>query len=162
MLITISPRQIQFSESLLGTHEAWVWVGSGYSPLDNSDERVKETRALMEKYYAHVPYGMWVGNRIGDTMQPLVKQNGLYTLDVAWWPIGVYRINLHTGKGVESPFGSKLHPEKRDQECSWAPLEQFRTELTPFLHKEENGAGFSLRILVRPDQSIEPLGDITP
>lgn len=104
---------------------------------------------------------MWVGNKTIDTMTPLKNENGSYVVNVDWWPVGVYRINLHTAAGIESPFGSKLHPEKRDQDCSWAPLElpQFANELSSFLHKEENGAGHSLRFLIRPDRSLEPLGD---
>lgn len=160
MLIELATNQIKFSEKLLGTEEAWVWVGSAYSPTDNDDERVKATRALMERYYPHVPYGMWVGNKAGDEMRPLnLGEDGYYTLDTSWWPVGVYRVNLHTAIGAESPYGSKLHPEKRDQDSSWAPLENFQDELKPFLHREENGAGYSLRFLIRPDRTIEPLGD---
>ena len=160
MLIELSRDQIRFSQSLLGTAEAWVWVGSASSPLDNDDTRVRETRALMEQYYPHIPFGMWVGNKGDGGMQALTSSQGAYTLDTAWWPVGVYRINLHTAVGVDSPFGSKLHPEKRDQDCSWAPLENFLTDLAPYLHNEENGAGYSLRFLIRPDRSIEPLGDM--
>lgn len=159
MLIQISPNQIQLSASLLGSDEAWVWVGSAYSPLDNDDTRVKETRDLMEKYYPHVPCGMWVGNKEENGMKPLVSRDGFYALDVSWWPAGVYRINLHSSAGIESPYGSKLRPEKRDQECSWAPLEKFQSELAKFLHKEENGAGYSLRFLIRPNRTLEAFGD---
>lgn len=160
MLIELSRDNIRLSQSFLGTEEAWLWVGSAYSSFDNDNTRVKETRALMERYYPHVPYGMWVGNKPDDTMMPLsVNKDGYYTLDTSWWPIGVYRINLHTAQGIESPFGSKLHPEKRDQDCSWAALENFQSTLADCLHKEENGAGYSLRFLIRPDRSIEPFGD---
>lgn len=164
-LIKIENQLIQFSQKLLGTDEAWVWVGSGYSPMDNNDERVKETRALMEKYYNFVPYGMWVGNKKEETAVPLILENAYYTLDTSWWPVGVYRLNLHTNAGQESPYGSKLRPEKRDLDCSWAPIdseqwtEEEKESLRPFLHKEENGAGSSLRILIRPDHTIEALGD---
>jgi hypothetical protein len=161
MLIELATNKIRFSKKLLGTEEAWLWVGSAYGPIDNDDERVRATRELMEKYYPYVPYGMWVGNREGDTMISLKNTNGSYMLDLDWWPVGVYRINLHTAAGIESPFGSKLHPEKRDQDCSWTSLESshWESELKPFLHQEENGAGYSLRFLIRPDRSIEPLGD---
>ncbi len=159
MLVELSTNQIKFSKELLGAETAWLWVGSGYSPLDNDDNRVKETRELMEKYYPYVPYGMWVGNKAGNEMKPLELREEGYTLDLSWWPVGVYRMNLHTGAGIESPFGSKLHPEKRDQECSWSPLETFQNELKSFLHKEENGAGYSIRFLIRPDRSVEPFGD---
>lgn len=160
MLIELTSNQIRFSKSLLGTEEAWLWVGSAYSPTDNDDERVRETRELMKRYYGYIPYGMWVGNKEGNEMKPLTLSDGFYTLDTSWWPVGVYRINLHTAAGVESPFGSKLHPEKRDQDCSWAALENFKDELGLFLHQEENGAGFSIRFLIRPDRSIEPFGDL--
>lgn len=160
MLIKLSQNTIRFSQSLLGTNEAWLWVGSAYSPFDNDNTRVEETRALMERYYPHVPYGMWIGNKFKDTMMPLpANEEDYYTLDTSWWPVGVYRINLHTAQGVESPFGSRLHPENRDQNCSWATLENFQSDLADFLHKEENGAGYSLRVLIRPDRSIEAFGD---
>lgn len=118
----------------------------------------------MEKYYSHIPSGMWVGNKEEEQMIPLKVTDGFYVLDVSWWPVGVYRLNLHTSAGESSPFGSPLHPEKRDQDCSWAPLEKadWQAELRTYLHPEENGAGFSLRILIRPDRSIEALGDVQP
>lgn len=160
MLIRLSPDQILLAQSLLGTEEAWLWIGSAYSSTDNNDTRVNETRALMNKYYAHVPYGMWVGNKTETEMAPLYcNEEKFYVVDTSWWPVGVYRMNLHTGAGIESPFGSKLNSEKRDQDCSWAALENFKKELSPYLHQEENGAGYSLRILIRPDRSIEPFGD---
>ncbi len=159
LLITLENHTVNFSEKLLGSKEAWVWVGSAYSPKDNDDDRVRETRDLMKKYYDYVPYGMWVGNRKEGVMKPLELQDGYYTLDTSWWPVGVYRINLHTSAGKESPSGSKLHPSQRDLECSWAPLENFKEELWPFLHKEENGAGYSLRFLIRPNRLVEPFGD---
>lgn len=160
MLIELALNEIRFSGKLLGSEEAWLWVGSAYSPADNDDERVRASRELMEKYYPHVPYGMWVGNREDNRIVPLQGKDGYYVLNLGWWPVGVYRINLHTSSGIESPFGSKLHPENRDQDCSWTPLESFTEELKPFLHKEENGAGYSLRFLIRPDRSIEPFGDV--
>jgi hypothetical protein len=160
MFIELATNQIRFSQDLLGTDEAWLWVGSAYSPLDNDDARVRETRELMEKYYPYVPYGMQVGNKTSDGMKPMRASEGYYTLDVSWWPVGSYRLNLHTAPGVESPFGSKLHPEHRDQDCSWATLENFKDELLPFFHTEENGAGLSIRILIRPDRSIEAFGDM--
>ena len=165
MLISTEKNLLKLSTQLLGTDEAWVWVGSAYSPLDNDDTRVRETRELMEKYYAYIPYGMWVGNKEGEQMIALKNANGFYEIDLSWWPVGSYRMNLHTNVGEESPYGSKLNPEKRDQDCSWAPIdsEQWSQEenenLRPFLHKEENGAGSSIRILIRPDRSVEAFGD---
>ncbi|MFZ1655213.1 MAG: hypothetical protein WBO92_00600 [Candidatus Moraniibacteriota bacterium] len=160
MLIELSHDTIRLSRSLLGTEEAWLWVGSAFSSFDNDDTRVKETRALMERYYPHVPYGMWVGNRLNDAMISLsANEDKHYTLNASWWPVGVYRVNLHTARGIESPFGSKLHPENRDQDCSWSTLENFQSDLADYLHKEENGAGYSLRFLIHPDRSIEPFGD---
>lgn len=160
MLIRLSPNQILFSQSLLGTTEAWLWVGSAYSSDDNDDTRVHETRELMSKYYAHVPYGMWVGNKFGTEMKALhCNEDKFYTVDASWWPVGVYRMNLHTAAGVEAPFGSKLNSEKRDQDCSWTTLEKFQKDLPQYLHKEENGAGYSIRLLIRPDRTIEPFGD---
>lgn len=121
---------------------------------------MRETRELMERYYPHVPYGMWVGNQVGDTMNPpLLDTSEWYTLDLSWWPVGVYRVNLHTVAGVESPFGSKLHPNKRDQDYPWSPLKKFSDELRIFLHQKENRAGYSLRFLIRPDRTIKSLGD---
>ncbi len=161
MLIELLRDQIQFSKTMLGTAEAWLWVGSAYSSLDNDDTRVQETRTLMAKYYPHVPYGMWIGNKVGSEMQPLnCHDRSYYALDTSWWPVGVYRMNLHTAAGIESPSGSRLDPTKRDQDCSWAPLENLKDDLTRYLHQEENGAGYSIRILIRPDRSIEPFGDL--
>jgi hypothetical protein len=159
MLVHLLPNQVSFSKELLGTDEAWLWVGSAYSPLDNDDRRVKETRDLMEKCYSHVPYGMRVGNKVGEAMEPMRVVDGQYVLDVSWWPVGAYRLNLHTAAGIESPYGSKLHTENRDQDCSWAALENFKDQLSKFLHTEENGAGSSIRILIRPDRSVEAFGD---
>lgn len=166
MLIETGKNVLKLSEKLLGTQEAWLWVGSAYSPLDNDDTRVKETRELMEKYYPHVPYGMWVGNKTGENMVALENVSGFYETDLSWWPVGAYRLNLHTNVGEESPHGSSLHPEKRDQDCSWAKIdsegwsEEQKATLRPFLHREENGAGSSLRILIRPDRSVEAFGDM--
>lgn len=168
MLIKIKRNSIEFSKKLLGTEEAWLWVGTSYGPKDNDDTRVKETRELMQKYYPYIPYGMWIGNKEAEQTRPLkdTANSGYYTADLSWWPAGAYRMNLHTKVGEESPLGSQLHPEKRDQECSWASLEsgQWNTEesasIRPFIHKEENGAGSSIRILIRPDRSIEAFGDL--
>ena len=161
MLIQTEKNRIRFSQELLGTEEAWLWVSSMSSPLDNDDVRVKETRELMETYYPYIPSGMWVGNKEGEKLVALQNVEDVYDLDLSWWPVGVYRMNLHTSAGVESPYGSKLHPEKRDQDCSWAAIdsEKWQEELKPYLHVEENGAGTSIRILIRPDRSIEALGD---
>lgn len=162
MLIQTEKNQIRFSQELLGTEEAWAWVSGLPGPFDNDDVRVKETRELMEKYYPYIPAGMWVGNKEGETIVALKSVDGFYVLDLSWWPVGVYRMNLHTSAGVESPYGSKLHPEKRDQDCSWAAIdsEKWHDELKSYLHIEENGAGASIRVLIRPDRSIEALGDV--
>jgi hypothetical protein len=165
MLIETEKNVLKLSEKLLGTKEAWMWVGSAYSPLDNDDTRVRETRELMAKYYPHVPYGMWVGNKEGEKMAALKNTDGFYEVDLSWWPVGSYRLNLHTNVGEESPYGSKLNPEKRDQDCSWAAIDsqdwsvEENENIQRLLHKEENGAGSSLRILIRPDRSIEAFGD---
>jgi hypothetical protein len=63
MLIKTENNVLKLSKKLLGTEEAWLWVGTSYGPLDNDDTRVKETRELMAKYYPYVPYGMWVAIR---------------------------------------------------------------------------------------------------
>lgn len=166
MLIGTGKNIVRLSDKLLGSEEAWLWVGSAYSPLDNDDTRVKENRELMEKYYPYVPYGMWVGNREDEKMTALKNDNGFYNVDLSWWPVGSYRMNLHTNAGEESSYGSKLNPEKRDHDCSWASIdseqwsEEDNASIRPFLHKEENGASFSLRILIRPDRSVEAFGDI--
>jgi len=161
-MIILKTNVIAFSRDLLGTETAWLWVGTSYSPLDNDNERVQKTRALMEQYYPYVPYGMWVGNREENRMVPLKDMgDDYYVADISWWPVGAYRMNLHTGKGESSPYGSELHPENRDQDCSWSPLEkpEWNDALRSFLHTEENGAGCSLRILIRPNRNIEPFGD---
>jgi hypothetical protein len=167
MPIKTGKNVLKLSDKLLGTEEAWLWVGSAYGPIDNDDARVKETRELMEKYYPYVPYGMWVGNKEGEKMIALKNKDGFYEVDLSWWPVGSYRINLHTNVGEESPYGSKLNPEKRDQDCSWAPIDskqwgaEDNASLQPFLHTEENGAGTSVRILIRPDRGVEAFGDQT-
>ena len=108
---------------------------------------------------------MWVGNKDGEKMIALKKIEGFYTVALSWWPVGSYRMNLHTNAGEESPHGSKLHPEKRDQDCSWAPIDSERwsvednARLQSFLHTEENGAGTSIRILIRPNRDVEAFGD---
>lgn|GEM_PF-4120609 len=104
---------LKLSTKLLGTEEAWLWVGSAYSPLDNDDARVKETRGLMEKYYPYVPYGMWVGNKEGEKMVALKNTEDFYVVDLSDWPVGSYRMNLHTHAGEASLYGLKLNPEDR-------------------------------------------------
>lgn len=99
-------------------------------------------------------------------MVALKSADGFYEVDLSWWPVGSYRMNLHTNAGEESPYGSKLNPEKRDQDCSWAPIdseqwsEEENASIRPFLHQEENGAGSSIRILIRPNRSVEAFGDV--
>jgi hypothetical protein len=108
------------------------------------------------------------GNKEEDgTMTPLrdTDGDGFYEVDLSWWPVGSYRLNLHTAAGEPSPYGSPLN-DRRDQDCSWAPIDSGRwgegenESIRSFLHKEENGAGFSLRILIRPDRSVEAFGDM--
>lgn len=167
MMIKIENNFIKFSKKLLGTKEAWLWVGFGFGPIDNDDERVKETRDLMAKYYSYVPYGMWVGNKENGQLVSLkdTDNDGYYKVDLSWWPVGAYRMNLHTNAREESPYGSALNSERRDHDVSWAPIdsEQWSKEenesIKPFLHKEENNAGFSIRILIRPNRTIEVFGD---
>jgi hypothetical protein len=158
-MIQLSKNTIQFSKQLLGSEEAFVWVGFGFDPKDNDDIRVRETRELMQKYYSHIPYGMGVGNSQENWKAPVQAKEGAYTFDVSWWPVGVYRLNLHGEKGRPTPFGSELYPENRDQDCSWAKLESYQDELRDFLHQEDNGAGYSIRIFIRPDRGIQALGD---
>lgn len=163
MLVQTEKNLLKFSKELLGTGEAWLWVSALPSPLDNDDARVRETRELMEKYYSYIPSGMWVGNKEGEKRVVLKNVDGFYGIDLSWWPVGVYRMNLHTSAGVESSGGSELHPEKRDQDCSWAMIdsEKWQEELKPYLHQEENGAGVSIRILIRPDRTVEAFGDVS-
>ncbi len=158
---------LRFAVEFLKTPEALLWVGHGFDPLDNDDERVRQTRELMARYYSHIPYGMSVGNRASDgTMSPMRDKDadGYYELDVSWWPEGVYRLNYHSLPGIESPVGSRLDPSRRDQDVSW-PLwwkdwdEETRAAARPFMHLEKNGAGSGFRILIRPDRTIEPFGD---
>ncbi len=165
--IKIEKNRLLFAKTFLGTDAALLWVGHGFDPLDNDDERVKETRELMAKRYSHIPYGMGVGNRAADrNMKPLedINGDGYYECDVSWWPEGVYRLNYHSLPGAASLAGTSLDLARRDKEVSW-PLgweawdEKTRELARPFMHKEKNGAGFCFRILIRPDRTIEPFGD---
>lgn len=167
MLLQTGLNTLKLSKKLLGTEEAWLWVGFGFGPKDNDDERVLKTRELMEKYYPYVPYGMWVGNRRADgSMEAIVDtdSDGYYGIDLSWWPEGAYRLNVHTQAGEASSVGSVLR-EQRDGEVSWAPLDsdiwndEEKESLRPFLYKEENGAGYSLRILIKPNRTVEAFGD---
>lgn len=165
--IHVEKDRLYFAKELLETDEALLWVGHGFDPLDNDDTRVKETRELMERHYPHVPYGMSVGNRMPDGAKTPIGLNsdGYYEVDVSWWPEEVYRLNIHTLPGIQSPVGTKLDPARRDWDVSW-PLwwsewdEEAREKARPFLHKEKNGAGSGFRILIRPERTIEPFGDV--
>ena len=165
--IIVLPHQLKLAVKYLGTPEALVWVGFGFDPLDNNDERVIATRSMMQKYYPFVPYGMSVGNKRSDgTMTPVTDtdQDGYYDVDVSWWPEGAYRLGYHSLPGISSPAGLPLGPN-RDADVSWANFQDWPEALKnlaqPFLHKEKNGAGLCFRILIRPDRTIEPFGDAT-
>lgn len=165
--LKLLPNHIHFAVEYLGTPEALAWVGFGFDPLDNNDERVKRTREMMDTFYAHVPYGMSIGNKQADgTMTPMTDANGdgYYELDVSWWPEGAYRIGYHSTPGTASPFGLPLGPN-RDADVSWANFHGWPDALKnlarPYLHHEKNGAGLCFRILIRPDRTIEPFGDAT-
>lgn len=166
--IITEKNKLKFAVEFLGTPEALVWVGHGFDPADNDDERVRQTRELMAKYYAHIPYGMSVGNRAEDGVTSPMRDedgDGYYELDVSWWPEGVYRLNYHSLPGEASAVGTPLNPSRRDWDVSWPQWwkdwdETARAAARPFMHLEKNGAGSCFRILIRPDRTIEPFGDL--
>lgn len=164
--IKIEKNRLFFAKEFLQTDTALLWVGHGFDPLDNNDDRVKETRELMAKHYRHIPYGMSVGNRASDgSMKPAeANGEGYYEFDVSWWPEGVYRLGYHSLQKVVSSVGTPIDPTRRDGGVSWALGweewdEKTRALARPFMHKEKNGAGYCFRILIRPDRVIEPFGD---
>ena len=165
-LIRVEKNSLYVSATLLGTPCAWAWVGFGWSPTDDNDERVLETRRVMEKFYPYIPYGVFVGNRGSDgSMVPIEQdESGYYRLDLSWWQPGAYRMNFHTEDGVPSPVGSPLRLSLRDKNFSWMPLERIMNGESEsdkiFLHKEENNAGYSIRILIWPDRSVSAFGDL--
>jgi hypothetical protein len=90
-MIKTQKDRLFLSTALLGSERAWLWVGFGFGPKDNDDERVLATRRLMERYYPYVPYGMGVGNKKEDgTMAAIADSNGdgYYEVDLSWWPEG--------------------------------------------------------------------------
>lgn len=158
--IQVSRNKIEFAYEYLGSDSAYVWVGHGFDPLDNDDGRVEVMRQLMSKYYPHIPYGLNVDNKSeSGEVVPLSIQNGYYQLDVSWWPEGVYRLNYHSLLGVASDKGTPLS-RNRDQDVSWAKWDTTSEEVRPYLHKEKNGAGYCFRVLINPDRSILPFGDL--
>ncbi|MEK7607146.1 MAG: hypothetical protein AAB444_03065 [Patescibacteria group bacterium] len=165
--IKIEKNRLLFAKEFLQTDAMGLWVGFGFDPLDNHDERVKRTRELMGKYYAHVPYGMNVGNRAADgSMKPVedADNDDYFEVDVSWWPEGVYRLNYHSLPGVASSVGTAHDIKKRDQDVSWPQWwkdwdKESQKLARPFMHREKNGEGSCFRILIRPDRTIEPFGD---
>jgi len=162
--IKLEKNKIKLSSQYLQVPEILVWVGHGFDPLDNDDKRVEETREFMKKYYSHIPHGMSIGNKNSDdSFIPVKDTDGYYDLDVSWWPEGVYRFNYHTLPGIQSDVGTKLNPDKRDLDVSWVLFDNWDKEVKklaePFVHKEKSGAGYSFRILIKPDRTIEPFGD---
>ena len=163
-LIRTEKNTLFVSFELLQTPRAWAWVGFGWGPRDNDDDRVTETRVLMEKFYPYIPYGMFIGNTGSDGSKiPAEQEDGFYRLDLSEWSEGVYRLSFHTELNVPSTVGSVLNSNLRDRNVSWMPLErileQGSHEERAFLHREENGAGFSIRILIWPDRTVSAFGD---
>ncbi len=170
--IRVARDAVWFSDRYLGTDRILVWVGHGFDPLDNKDDRVRETRDLMKRHYPHVPYGLSVGNYRGPTpitldtpvsFEPIEVSDGYFRLDVSWWPAGVYRLNYHGLPGVQTTRGTTLNPN-RDHEVSWPIFweqwdEETRKMAEGYVHQELNGAGKCFRILIRPDRSVEAFGD---
>jgi len=165
-LIQVERNTLCVSVELLQTPRVWAWVGFGWSPTDNDDRRVAETRRMVEEFYPHVPYGMFVGNFDANGAPIPIERgsDGYYRLDLSRWQAGTYRMNFHTDEGVSSSVGSPLAPDLRDKNVSWMPLERIvengSDEDKIFLHREENGAGYSIRIRIWPDRSVNAFGDI--
>jgi hypothetical protein len=160
--IKVQKDLVKFSKECFDVPKVLAWVGHGFDPLDNNDDRVTETRKLMIKYYPHIPYGMNVGNRNSNgTYIPIADEDndGYYDLNVFWWPEGVYRLNFHSLPNKTENFSV------RDSEVSWPKLwedwdEKTKQEARPFMHRERNGVGYCFRILIKPDRIIEPFGDL--
>ncbi len=166
--IVVGRNMVLLSTRYLGTAEAYVWVGWGTGPQDNSDHRVQETRALMKKYYPYVPYGMMVGNYDHtDTFNaPLIDDlaSGYYGLRLDHWPEGVHRLNYHGPPNKRSPSGFPLTSE-RDGHVSWARWysetpERVIATVRDFIYREPNGAGLCFRILIDRDRTIKPFGNL--
>lgn len=166
--IKVEKNRLLFAKEFLQTDAMGLWVGFGFDPLDDSDERVKKTREIMAKYYSHIPYGMNVGNRASDGSMRHVEDadnDDYFEVDVSWWQEGVYRLNYHSLPGVSSSVGTVQNSKNRDQDVSWPRWWKDWSGATrqlarPFMHLEKNAAGSCFRILIRPDRSIEPFGDL--
>lgn len=154
MLIKIEDKNsLKISKRILESKEAWIWVGFGFGPRDNNNERIEETRELMKKYYSYVPYGMKIGNKNEEGETISIKDDdddGYYKIDLNWWPAGVYRLNIYADKNRETKWGQLFNNDFNKEE---------KEEIDNFAHKEENGGGYSLRILIKPDRRVEPFGD---
>ncbi|MFA6790155.1 MAG: hypothetical protein WCR65_01085, partial [Parcubacteria group bacterium] len=116
------------------------------------DERIKETRDLMKKYYSYIPYGMGVGNKRDGGMVAVKDEDydGYFDIDLSWWPEGVYRLNIYSDGDRDIEWGQIFQDRF---------IEKENENIKEFAHKEENREGFSIRILIKPDRNVEPFGD---
>lgn len=154
MLIITQRNLLKISKKILDAPEVWLWVGFGFGPKDNDSDRIRETRDLMKKYYSYIPYGIGVGNKNDNKMISVkdIDSDGYFDIDLSWWPEGVYRLNIYSNDSKGTEWG-QIFQDSFDEE----EIENIKN----FAHKEENGEGYSVRILIRLDRSIEPFGDKT-
>ncbi len=155
------------NKELLGLSEAELWIGAADGPVDNDDARVMRERSEHEKIKDKPgvrPFGI-----SAVTLSESTKFPGWFEISTAQWPAGIYRFNLHSKAGVQSPKSPPLNPQVRDQEYSWAQfcdLTQYSIVDQQFFYQERNSQGFCLRIEITADREIKPAGDgpewITP
>ncbi|MDD3498699.1 MAG: hypothetical protein PHH24_04345 [Candidatus Moranbacteria bacterium] len=152
MIITSQKNSLKISKKILDAPEAWLWVGFGFGSKDKDDERIKETRDLMKKYYSYIPYGMGVGNKRDGGMVAVKDEDydGYFDIDLSWWPEGVYRLNIYSDGDRDIEWGQIFQDRF---------IEKENENIKEFAHKEENREGFSIRILIKPDRNVEPFGD---
>ncbi len=159
--IKIYKTKILLSKKYLGPEQAEVWISpTEEGTSDDNDERVLKDRQKAEQAY-----------RTGQTKRPsgisvfTIKDSdddGYYELETKTWSVGLYRFNYHSQKNEPTEFGSKLNPEKRDQEYSWAIFPEDvvnNIDVKPFIYQEPSKRGFCFRIKINEDHSIEPAGE---
>ncbi len=159
----IGPDHFLVNANLLGSKEAWLWIGGREDgPSDNDDERVKRER---EEEKLHPRVGEDGKTRPSGIEVVRIKRHAdypdWYEIDTSTWSAGKYRFNIHGDAHQETDHGTALTPEIRDKEYSWLNIgnpKDYPEDQQAFIYQEHNGQGFCIRIEIGTDRLIKPAG----
>jgi len=145
------------NKDLLGLDEAQLWISKAEGPTDNDDERVKKERE--EAKAKGEIYGIEAMDLIASQKYP-----GWFEVSTINWPVGTYRLIIHSRAGVKAPNGTELQ-NLRDAEYSWPKISEetiklLSEEQKKFIYREKNGQGFCFRIKINEDRSMESAGEL--